>query len=513
MRKSLGIVCLTGIMVIAFVGLLVLQSSYIKMTANMREDQFNENVRMCLFSITQILEEEETMRFLADNIESELQDPDTSQITFFSDDHKKLQAIFKFSEFNANNDKSCVRIKPKVYLQTASGKNTLQGTSHLLQKKLRDRFNHERQFLDNVLLRLLGENYSRHISERIDFNHLTELLDKEMQQRGLDLPHYVAVYSSDGVEVYSSKGFNGDNVENTYSQALFVNDPYPTGNYMMVYFPTKNKYVYNTIRLVLPTTVIFFLLLLIFISSLMMISREKRLTQMRTDFMNNMTHELKTPVSSISLASQMLSDESIPKTPRMLAHLSKTISDETQRLTQQIEKVLQMSILEKESSALKLKEIDVNELILKVTSNFMIKVKDKGGDIDTTLDANYPFVLADEVHFTNIIYNLMDNALKYTEAIPHLEVNTADDETHVIITVKDNGIGIKPEDKEKIFDKFFRVSTGNVHNVKGFGLGLAYVKKVVTDHKGTITCDSIFGEGTTFTIRIPKVEEKQNKEY
>ena len=234
MRKSLGIVCLTGIMVIAFVGLLVLQSSYIKMTANMREDQFNENVRMCLFSITQILEEEETMRFLAENIESELQERDTSQITFFSDDHKKLQAIFKFSEFNADNDKSCVRIKPKVYLQTASGKNTLQGTSHLLQKKLRDRFNHERQFLDNVLLRLLGENYSRHISERIDFNHLTELLDKEMQQRGLDLPHYVAVYSSDGVEVYSSKGFNGDNVENTYSQALFVNDPYPTGNYMKV---------------------------------------------------------------------------------------------------------------------------------------------------------------------------------------------------------------------------------------------------------------------------------------
>lgn len=508
MRKSLGIVCLIGIMVIAFVGLLVLQSSYIKMTADMREDQFNENVRLCLFSISRILEEEETTRFMAENIESELRDKDTSQIIFFSNDQEKLQAIIKLSEFNANSDQSCVRIKPKVYLPSLSGKNSLQGTSHLLQKKLRDRFNQERQFLDNVLLRLLGENYYRHISERIDFNHLTELLDKEMQQRGLDLPHFVAVYSSDGVEVYASKGFKADNSNNTYSQALFVNDPYPTGNYMKVYFPTKNKFVYNTIRLVLPTTIIFFLLLLTFITSLVMISREKRLTQMRTDFMNNMTHELKTPVSSISLASQMLSDESIPKTPRMLAHLSKTIKDETQRLTQQIEKVLQMSILEKESSALKLKEIDVNELIVKVTSNFLIKVKDKGGDIDTTLDADYPFILADEVHFTNIIYNLMDNALKYTEEIPHLEVNTAEDESHVIITVKDNGIGIKPEDKEKIFDKFFRVSTGNVHNVKGFGLGLAYVKKVVTDHKGTITCDSEFGVGTTFTIRIPKTEDK-----
>lgn len=508
MRKSLGIVCLIGIMAIAFVGLLVLQSSYIKMTADMREDQFNENVRLCLFNITRILEEEETTRFMTENIESELQERDSSHISFFSSDQEKLQAIIKFPEFNANNDKSCVRVKPRAYLQTASGKNSLQGTSHLLQKKLRDRFNQERQFLDNVLLRLLGENYSRHISERIDFNHLTELLDKEMQQRGLDLPHFVAVYSGDGVEVYHSTGFKSENSDNTYTQPLFVNDPYPTGNYMKVYFPTRNKHVYNTIRLVLPTTVIFFLLLLTFITSLVMISREKRLTQMRTDFMNNMTHELKTPVSSISLASQMLADESVPKTPRMLAHLGRTINDETQRLSQQIEKVLQMSILEKESSALKLKEIDVNELVLKVTSNFMIKVKDKGGDIDTTLDAIYPFILADEVHFTNIIYNLLDNALKYTEAVPHLEVNTAEDDTNVIITVKDNGIGIKPEDKEKIFDKFFRVSTGNVHNVKGFGLGLAYVKKVVSDHKGTITCDSEFGVGTTFTISIPKTDDK-----
>lgn len=509
MRKSLGIVCLIGIMAIAFVGLLVLQSSYIKMTADMREDQFNENVRLCLFNISRILEEEETTRFMAENIESELRDQDSSQINFFQNDQeKKLQAIIKINEFNANNERSCVRVKPKVYLETESGKNSLQGTSHLLQKKLRDRFNKERQFLDNVLLQLLGENYSRHISERIDFNHLVEVMDREMSQRGLNLPHYVAVYSSDGVEVYSSNGYNAENADITYSQALFINDPYQTGNYMKVYFPTRNKYVYNTIRLVLPTTIIFFLLLLTFITSLVMISREKRLTQMRTDFMNNMTHELKTPVSSISLASQMLADESVPKTPRMLAHLGKTINDETQRLSQQIEKVLQMSILEKESSALKLKEIDVNELVVKVTSNFMIKVKDKGGDIETTLNAIYPFIMADEVHFTNIIYNLMDNALKYTEAIPHLIVNTDEDEKHVIITVKDNGIGIKPEDKEKIFDKFFRVSTGNVHNVKGFGLGLAYVKKVVSDHKGTITCDSEFGVGTTFTISIPKTEDK-----
>lgn len=229
---------------------------------------------------------------------------------------------------------------------------------------------------------------------------------------------------------------------------------------------------------------------------------------MRTDFMNNMTHELKTPVSSISLAAQMLNDKSLSNSPTMIQQLSGVIKDETKRLAQQIDKVLQISIFEKESAALKLKEMDVNELVLNVAANFAIKVEAKGGRIDTELDADDSLAMLDEVHFTNIIYNLMDNALKYSDKPLILDLRTWNEKNKVFISIEDNGIGIKRSDLKRIFDKFYRVPTGNVHNVKGFGLGLAYVKKVVLDHKGKIEVESEFNKGTKFIISIPLKKEK-----
>lgn len=224
---------------------------------------------------------------------------------------------------------------------------------------------------------------------------------------------------------------------------------------------------------------------------------------MRTDFMNNMTHELKTPVSTISLAAQMLNDESVPKTPTMVGHLSKTIKDETKRLSQQIEKVLQMSIFEKESSALKLQEMDINEMILTIAGTFAIKVENTGGDIQTELYAENATALVDEIHFTNIIYNLMDNAVKYSKGPLILRLKTWNEKNKLMISIEDNGIGIKKSNLKSIFDKFYRVPTGSIHNVKGFGLGLAYVKKVVTDHGGTIKVESELDKGTKFIISIP----------
>jgi len=245
------------------------------------------------------------------------------------------------------------------------------------------------------------------------------------------------------------------------------------------------------------------LLLFTFIFTIVIISRQKRLSEMRTDFMNNMTHELKTPVSSISLASQMLNDSSITKSPAMIQQLSSVIKDETKRLSQLIDKVLQMSIFEKESTALKLKEMDINELILNIAGNFAIKVENKGGSIETDLNADDPYALIDEVHFTNIIYNLMDNALKYSKEALFLKLRTWNEKDKLMISIEDNGIGIKKNHLKRIFDKFYRIPTGSVHDVKGFGLGLAYVKKVVTDHKGTIHAESEPNIGTKFIISIP----------
>ncbi|WP_289646169.1 HAMP domain-containing sensor histidine kinase, partial [uncultured Duncaniella sp.] len=221
------------------------------------------------------------------------------------------------------------------------------------------------------------------------------------------------------------------------------------------------------------------------------------------------THEFKTPISTISLAAQMLNDGAVLKSPAMLSHISTVINDETKRLRFQVEKVLQMSMFERQKATLRLQHVDANVLIANITSTFKLKVEKYGGKIDAVLDAEESTVNVDEMHFTNVIFNLLDNAVKYRrEDVPlKLTVSTRDINTHnnerIAITISDNGIGMKREDLKKIFEKFYRVSTGNRHDVKGFGLGLAYVKKMVGELGGEINVESELNVGTKFIITLP----------
>jgi signal transduction histidine kinase len=207
----------------------------------------------------------------------------------------------------------------------------------------------------------------------------------------------------------------------------------------------------------------------------------------------------------------MLNDENIAKSPELMRRISRTIGDETKRLSFQVEKVLQISLLENEKAIMKFKEADVNTIVEDVVDNFKIKVKSKGGSIKADLKATESLATVDELHFTNVIFNLLDNAVKYAkpDELLHLIVrtNNSDDLSQLIVKIEDNGIGISKEHLKNIFDKFHRVPTGNVHNVKGFGLGLAYVKKMVEKHNGTIKAESELGVGTVFTIIIPTLKK------
>ena len=257
----------------------------------------------------------------------------------------------------------------------------------------------------------------------------------------------------------------------------------------------------------MPSIVFTLILLITFIVTLVLVFRQKKVTEMKNDFINNMTHEFKTPISSISLAAQMLTDESVPKTPKMVQRLSSTISDETKRLRFQVEKVLQLSMYENQRAKLNLQETDANELIAGVIHTFALKVEKNGGKIISDLRAEERNIYVDDMHFTNVIFNLMDNAVKYRrpDAALELKVSTWNEGDRLCISIQDNGIGIKREDLKRIFVKFYRVPTGNRHDVKGFGLGLAYVKKIITEHKGTIVAESEVGIGTKFVIRMPLV--------
>lgn len=203
----------------------------------------------------------------------------------------------------------------------------------------------------------------------------------------------------------------------------------------------------------------------------------------------------------------MLQDPGVAKNPDMMKHVSNVIRDETKRLSLQVEKVLQMSMFEKEKSTLKFTEIHINNLIKDIIGSFSLKVTSKGGKINSNLKAKQDMALVDEIHFTNVIFNLMDNALKYSDKPLILNLETWNEKDNLLISVEDNGIGMKKEDLKRIFEKFYRVSTGNLHNVKGFGLGLAYVKKMVNDHNGIIKVESEPGLGTKFTIIIPTLKK------
>jgi signal transduction histidine kinase len=292
----------------------------------------------------------------------------------------------------------------------------------------------------------------------------------------------------------------------TYSQQLFHDDDEKKATFLTVAFLTKQNYIFKSLNLLLPSIGLSLFILCIFVFAITVIFKQKQLNKIKNDFVNNMTHELKTPISTISLASQMLQDPSVGKTPETLKHISNVIRDETKRLSFQVEKVLQMAIFEKDKSSLKPSEIHVNSLISDIIGNFSLKVVNKGGKVFSNLNAKNDLILVDEVHFTNVVFNLMDNALKYSNKPLLLNIETRNEKDKLLISIEDNGIGIPKEDLKRIFEKFYRVSTGNLHNVKGFGLGLAYVKKIINDHKGTIDVESNLNIGTKFTITIPTIK-------
>lgn len=274
--------------------------------------------------------------------------------------------------------------------------------------------------------------------------------------------------------------------------------------YFSVSFPHYSIVSMHNVPMWVVTSIILMLAVLFFIYALFVVFRQRSITQVQKDFINNMTHEFKTPISTISIIQQVISDPEITKTPERLLAYSRIIGVETKRLNEQVEKVLNIARIEKGQFQLKKERIDIHEIIATIEQQFIHTLNESGdGHLQTLLNAQQHWVLADKVHLTNILFNLTDNAVKYGGDPPEVTIITYNEAKNMVIEVRDNGYGIDKKNLKKIFHKFYRIPTGRVHNVKGFGLGLFYVKKIIDAHRWKITVTSTPGKGTSFYIYIP----------
>jgi two-component system phosphate regulon sensor histidine kinase PhoR len=506
-------------MALVLAGLIVVQVNSIQVASKIREEQFDQTVRHALSQVVRKMEEHERVLLLEEELSMAngqsynvldipsfgklipwgLKDPNFSLSFSYSRSTQSVhqQLEFEFTDTIANLDQT-TRGMPGDF---PSAFDKLHDYNLQQQRLLQQRLSDNAQMLQKFFFR------SRPIENRVDEEFLQTTLKEEFRFQEINLDYEYAVKSFRGEEkiIIGSKGFGSYKKKyKDFPLALFPNDYEQQPNYLVVFFPKRSGYLLkSTGIMVIPTIILTSMLVAIFVSTILIIFKQKKLSQIKNDFINNMTHELKTPISTISLASQMLQDDTISNTPKTIAHISNVINQESKRLGYQVEKVLQMAIFNEGRLKLRFHPFDLNDLVRNVIMSFDIRIKNKNGILRTDLQVMNEKVNGDEVHITNVVFNLLDNAVKYSHEIPEITVSTICGKDSVILSVADTGIGIPKEHQDQIFERFFRVPTGNVHNVKGFGLGLSYVKKIVDAHNGKIIVESTVGKGTKFSIYFP----------
>lgn len=517
------IVTLIVFMVLVMTSLILVQTNSLKKAFEIREEQFDQTVSRTLKRVIDRLENDEASRIL-------------NGTTRF---YRQQGEIFPNMSANRNNltrrqSQSDINISFRFSQRSTtsvySDELSLQYSDTLVIEQnergrpgeapnafdiVHDNYNYiQQQYEQNMkdqadYYRLVNNQRlmaQLPLQDRVNQQQLEHFLRTEFRNNDIDLEFRYAVKTyPQGSEqfVFGNRDYSPEN-RKEYKEVLFPGDTEPKGNYLRVYFLKRDTYLLKeTGIMVIPTIILTGLLIAIFTYTIMIILKQKKLSIIKNDFINNMTHELKTPISTISLASQMLHDNSISNSPKVTEHISSIILQESKRLSFQVEKVLQMAVFNEGRLKLKFKELHFHELINNVIHNFELRVKNKEGKLESELMAGKDLIKGDEVHLTNVIFNLFDNAVKYSREKPEILIRTENKDGYLLVSVKDNGIGIPREHLEQIFERFFRVPTGNVHDVKGFGLGLSYVKKIVESHQGKIKAESVVNKGTKFVIYFP----------
>lgn len=343
------------------------------------------------------------------------------------------------------------------------------------------------------------------ISKRLNIPYLRKIISENLKKRDILIDFEFCIYNNGSPTEIQTLGFEPES-ESTYSRSIYEYARHKNNFLLVLTFPKKKSYIWSSVSVLIVLSVLLILVIMItYYYAYHKILQQRKISEIKTDFINNMAHELKTPVASINLALDFIKNPSILKNEEIYKRYITMIRFENKRILDQVHNVLEIAKLEKKQVNLEKKSEDLHEIIEESIAHIGIIIENKGGIITTNLNAINTKILANKNAFTNLIINILDNSVKYTDDTPKININTENVKKSVILKIKDEGIGISRQDLDKIFDKFYRVPKGNVHNVKGHGLGLSYVKQIVDDHQSEISVQSNKNKGTTFIIKVPLI--------
>ena len=523
------------LMALALIGLVSFQMYWINNAINISEDRFKKGVHDALNSVSNKLEQQEIVYTAAKKLQYSQQGKTwigLDSIKFFSTNKKsdssksillKEEDVQKFYftddstedkilEVGIEADKPFTRnegvlIDEDVLIEVKRFKASIDSVVEydISTERTIKKVEEKSEMVTVVLNELFSKE--RKLENRIDERQLQALLTLSLQNQGIDIDCNYSVFNGDQYKVVhtNSDENHSEILKSEFRTNLFKRDIIPAENYLAVYFPDQQTFLIGKIWFSLASSILLVLVIVaIFGYALYTIMTQKKISEIKNDFINNMTHEFKTPISTVSLACEALQDEDVNKNETFLKRYISIIEAENKRLGLQVEKVLQMATLEKKDFKLKLENLDVHEVIDRALKNVNIQIEKREGIIKKQLFASAKEVVADEVHLTNIIYNLLDNANKYSREKPEITIATKNRDGGIVVQISDKGIGMSKEVLNRVFEKFYREPTGNLHDVKGFGLGLTYVKTMLEALAGRISVKSDIAKGSTFEIYLPQ---------
>jgi len=508
--KEKKIKMLISLMTFALLGLIGLQYYLIQNLVHIEKERFNRLVSEALNSVTHQINKKQAASAVRDELLLNMDIKDTSQsvvqteiVRINSKSHVKKEKEL-FYEFRTNGDSD----HKFVFLSPDSSSDTIEvnNEENVFVGKSKDTvFISKFNLVNQVVTELFNPQEFQSWKEELKDMPIDSLLSAELKDKGIDLKHWYGITEQKNKIAFASMDSDSTKIINsTYSVRIFPNNLLGGDKKLKVYFSSKSGYILSNIAWMLGLSILFIIGIgVIFTQSIRMLLRQKKITEVKNDLINNITHEFKTPLSTISIASEALADPEFDKNDNMLKKYTGMISIENKRLTAMVESLLNTAAFEAGNYKLENDELHIHSVLENTLTTLNEFLNTNISKVDLSLNAKHDVMKGDEFHLSNIFKNLIENAVKYCEDSPQIGIKTVNKNSSIVIEIIDNGIGIAKEHQKRIFDTFYRVPTGNIHNVKGNGIGLSYVKKMIEAHKGKIEVKSKLGVGSTFIITLP----------